>query len=115
MKRIMTGVVALLLAVLFIACGKKDGATGSPILGTWKVVEASGTAADVNKDMTYEFREDGKLMVAGIRQFDWSLTNDTLYWNMGKAFKFSATFKISGDTMHLDFKTSNQKFVMKKQ
>ena len=115
MHRIVSFIFISTLILTISACGKKDGSAGTPIIGTWKVVETSGTAADVNKDMTYEFREDGKLMVAGIRQFDWSLTNDTLYWNMGKAFKFSATFKISGDTMHLDFKTSNQKFVMKKQ
>jgi len=65
--------------------------------------------------LVYDFKDNGQLLVGGMTKFTWSVTNDTLYWNMGKTFKFTAKIKISGDTMHLDYETSDQKFVMKKQ
>ena len=115
MRHVVTVLTIAVVALSLYACGKKGAASGSPVVGTWKVVEASGTAADMNKGMVYDFKDSGELLVGGMTKFAWTVTNDTLYWNMGESFKFSAKFKISGDTMNLDYETSDQKFVMKKQ
>ena len=56
MKHVVTVLTIAVVALSLYACGKKGAASGSPVVGTWKVVEASGTAADMNKGMVYDFK-----------------------------------------------------------
>ena len=133
MKKLSAIVLLCALLVLLAACGQgepgsRPAAAGptpapaagpaSPLVGKWKIVQASGPGADMNMGTVYEFSADGKLRVAKMslsNEFTYTVDGDVVNWQKDENFKFNAKFKIDGNRMSFEFGTSSQKFVMEKQ
>ncbi len=127
MNRLSAVVALCALLVLLPACGRGEPGSGpagggpapaSPLVGKWKIVQASGPGADTNMDTVYEFTADGKLRVAKMslsNEFTYTVDGDVVNWQKGENFKFNARFRIEGNRMNFEFGTSSQKFVMEKQ
>ena len=141
MKKLSAIVLLCALLVLLAACGQgepgsRPAAAGpapapaagpapapaagpaSPLVGKWKIVQASGPGADMNMGTVYEFSADGKLRVAKMslsNEFTYTVDGDVVNWQKDENFKFNAKFKIDGNRMDFEFGTSSQKFVMEKQ
>jgi hypothetical protein len=114
MKKHLIVLSVILAATCFVACG----GGGSPLVGKWKIVEAEGTAAEMNKGTVYEFTGGGKLSMEGMgmkTEFTYSVTNDIVYYSMGANFSMSAKFRIESGKLFFESQTSDQKFVFEKQ
>ena len=68
MKKIKGALAAIILAAAVVACGGKkegsseasaSGGSGNKLDGTWEIVKAEGTMADLNKGTNYIF--DGEV------------------------------------------------------
>jgi hypothetical protein len=113
MKRFFSLAFVIILGVLLLSsCGASGG-----IVGKWKVVEASGLMADINKGVLYEFSADGKLVMStGIlrNEATYTIAGEKLSYKVGP-LDISATVVLAGDTMTLKINNSDQKFVLKRQ
>jgi hypothetical protein len=123
-RRIFAGIVVVALALFAIACGKKGeeggggaATSGNPLHAAWKVVEATGAAAETNIDTIYTFRPDGKLTIAkGFSQdYTYTTEGDTLHWQLNENFKFQGKFSITGNKLNLSIESAGQALVLERQ
>jgi hypothetical protein len=60
---IFTALIAVVV-MLSTSCGSGGGSeSGDPIVGTWTIVKAEGTASSSNEGTKYAFSDDGKVKV----------------------------------------------------
>jgi hypothetical protein len=127
-KGLLTVVVASL--VFAFACsseeGKEDGEkgekgekaeSGGPLMGTWTIVEAEGTAAETNKGTPYQFEKDKLTIGEGImsNKADYSLSGDTiivLFEGLSNPFKY--LYSLDGKRLRMELLTSDQVFYLEK-
>jgi len=107
----------LIGGILFMGCGSKK--SDNPLVGEWKIVEAEGSMADLNKGVIYTFNDDGSMTIKGM-----GITTKAKYTQEGEKLKivfevgnmtFEAKIEIKDKTMKYELLNSDQKFVMEKQ
>ena len=105
--------------LLLAGCGG-GGEANSSLIGKWKIVEATGTADELNKGTIYSFVDEANVEISGLM-----MTNKGTYTRSGRTVKMSFTFpgpvtitglvKIKGNRMSLELANSDQKFVLERQ
>lgn len=114
-KQILIPLVVLALLMGSFACNK--GAK-SPIVGKWKIVEATGTMAQINIGTMYIFRSNGKMRISkGILKTNatYTLQGNDLTIAYTNNMKMQAKVTIEGDKMTYELAGGNQKFIMQRQ
>jgi len=99
----------------FTACKK---VRDSGIEGKWKVIQATGSAADMNIGMIYSFDSSGRLSISkDSLKTEWiwkNLESGKLEVQMEGMPPWKVKYKIKGDTMTYETEKSGQVFTLKK-
>lgn len=122
MKPLLSFCSIVFMASLFVltACSKDDDGvkpeSTDSFIGKWKVVEATGSFAEANEGVVYEFKEDGTLTItSGFSTSGTYTRTDTELTYTISGIALSWTYTLSGKTMTWDNKTADQNFILEKQ
>lgn len=111
--------VAIILTAMSCSSGSSESSSSdNPIVGTWTVVKAEGTAASANEGTKYAFSDDGKAKVGeGLMASEctYTIEGENLDIDFSGGIVMKWKFKIDGNKMTMENATdATQKFWLEK-
>jgi len=121
MKNIKLVLASFAIAIAVISCGgKKEGSSeagGNSLDGTWEIVKAEGTMADINKGTQYKFEGEKMTLGTGLLQSKgtYKLSGDSIIFTMDGGMVMKYTQSMVNDQLVLKVVGSDQVFYMDKK
>ncbi len=123
MKKIKLVLASVAIAVALVSCGgKKEGgsesaAGGNSLDGTWEIVKAEGTMAEMNKGTQYKFEGDKMTLGTGLLQSKgtYKLAGDSIIFTIEGGMVMKYTHSMVNNQLVVKVVGSDQVFYMDKK